>query len=50
MRIRHNRFGLGTITEVVCNPGQETINVSFDQEGPKKLMLKFAQFEITGQN
>ncbi|MBD5335917.1 MAG: UvrD-helicase domain-containing protein [Bacteroides sp.] len=50
MRIRHNRFGLGTITEVVNHPGQETINVTFDQEGAKKLMLKFAQFEIVVPN
>ncbi len=50
MRIRHNRFGMGTITEVTDNPGQETINVTFDQEGPKKLMLRFAKFEVLSLN
>ncbi len=50
MRIRHFRFGLGTITGIVPNPGQETITVNFDQEGQKKLMLKFAKFEISENN
>lgn len=50
MRIRHNRFGLGTISEIADNPSQEMIIVNFDQEGQKKLMLKFAQFEIISRN
>lgn len=50
MRIRHNRFGMGTITSISDVSGAEVITVRFDQEGDKKLMLKFARFEVVARN
>ncbi len=46
MRIRHNRFGEGEIVAVSSFSGEDTITVVFDQAGEKKLLLKFAKFDI----
>lgn len=45
-RIRHARFGEGTITKVDKSSGDTVIEVNFDNVGNKKLLLKFAKFEI----
>ena len=45
-RIRHDRFGLGTI-EVIEGVGDNCkLSVSFDNVGRKQLLLKFAKFTI----
>ena len=46
MRIEHARFGVGTITVVAANAPSPTITVKFKVVGEKKLLLKFARFEI----
>ena len=45
-RIRHGKFGEGTITDIDKTPRSERIEVNFDLEGPKKLLLEYAIFTI----
>ncbi len=45
-RIRHDRFGEGTILAVTTMNGSDSITVQFDQTGEKKLLLRFAKFDI----
>lgn len=45
-RIIHSRFGKGTIADLIVDSNEEMIIVDFDQEGRKKLMLRFAKFAI----
>ena len=46
MRIEHSRFGLGTITAIASNAPNPTITVEFKVVGEKKLLLRFARFNI----
>lgn len=46
MRIRHERFGEGTITEIDTQAVNARIVVAFDSLESKTLLLKFARFEI----
>lgn len=46
MVIEHSRFGRGTIIKVLCEALDEKIVVDFDATGEKKLLLKFARFNI----
>ena len=46
MRIRHERFGEGTITNVDITSDNVTITVDFTNVGEKKLLLRFAKFEV----
>lgn len=46
MRIEHGKFGNGTIIEVIESGGEQIIRVEFDNLGEKKLMLRFAKFDI----
>ncbi|MCH5318743.1 MAG: UvrD-helicase domain-containing protein [Paramuribaculum sp.] len=46
MRIEHNRFGMGTITEIDRSQPDVRIRVEFDNTDSKVLLLKFAQFKI----
>lgn len=46
MRIRHGMFGDGTITQIDQSSAMSIIHVKFDNEGDRKLLLKFAKFEI----
>ncbi len=43
-RIQHERFGLGTITELTGENENAKATVSFDSFDTKKLLLKFAKF------
>lgn len=45
-KIRHERFGLGVVTEIDVTAGEEKIVARFDNVGDKKLLLKFAKFAI----
>ena len=45
-RIRHDRFGLGTIEAIEGVGDNCKISVSFDNVGRKQLLLKFAKFQI----
>ena len=49
MRIEHSRFGVGTISAVASNVPSPTITVTFNVVGEKKLLLKFARFNILDQ-
>lgn len=46
MVIEHSRFGRGMITQVLKEAVDEKIVVDFDAAGEKKLLLKFARFNI----
>lgn len=46
MRIRHDRFGRGEITGISQMSGEDVITVDFGVVGLKKLLLRFAKFEI----
>ncbi|MCD7710327.1 MAG: UvrD-helicase domain-containing protein [Porphyromonadaceae bacterium] len=45
-RIRHDRFGEGTVTEITGEGDNLKIGVAFDHVGQKHLLLKFAKFTI----
>lgn len=45
-RIKHGRFGIGTVRSVAQMQGEDTITVDFGVVGIKKLLLKFAKFDI----
>ena len=45
-RIRHDRFGEGSIIKVDSLSGEDMITVDFGVVGVKKLLLKFAKFTI----
>lgn len=46
MRIHHSIFGDGTVSEVDTSMTDHRIVVEFDNTGSKRLMLKFAKFDI----
>lgn len=46
MKIRHNLFGVGMITALSSISGEDSISVNFESSGEKKLVLKFAKFDI----
>lgn len=46
MRIKHHTFGLGTVSDVYSENGNDVMKVRFDKVGEKKLLLKFAKLEI----
>ena len=46
MKIRHDRFGNGVITKISQLSGEDMITVDFGVVGIKKLLLKFAKFQI----
>lgn len=48
MNIEHQKFGKGTITQVGNLSGADYIVVDFGVVGTKKLLLKFAKFNIIG--
>lgn len=45
-RIRHERFGQGSVIKIDSLSGEEMITVDFGVVGIKKLLLKFAKFSI----
>ncbi|MCH5328348.1 MAG: UvrD-helicase domain-containing protein [Coprobacter sp.] len=45
-RIRHERFGMGTVAEISGEGDNCKIGVEFDEVGKKQLLLKFAKFTI----
>lgn len=49
VRIRHGIFGEGVINKIENVSGDEIIIVDFDGVGKKKLMLKYAKYEILQQ-
>lgn len=46
MRIAHQRFGEGVITDINTAVADHRISVDFDHSGSKVLLLKFAKFDI----
>ncbi|MCM1021350.1 MAG: UvrD-helicase domain-containing protein [Muribaculum sp.] len=49
MKIRHSRFGEGSITSIVKSAAGDAIVVEFNSVGEKKLLLKFARFAIVSE-
>lgn len=45
-RVQHQRFGIGTVTEMEGSGDNKKAKVSFDQVGSKTLVLKFAKMRI----
>ncbi|MHC1697691.1 MAG: DNA helicase PcrA [Geobacteraceae bacterium] len=45
MRVRHAKFGAGTIRKIEGSGDNEKVIVWFDSAGPKKLLLRFAGLE-----
>jgi len=45
MRVRHAKFGSGTIRKLEGRGDNEKVIVWFDSGGPKKLLLRFAGLE-----
>lgn len=48
-RIKHERFGLGTITGTEGKGNSAKIRVEFEEAGVKNLLIKFARFTIVQQ-
>lgn len=46
MKIEHQKFGIGSITNIGAISGEASITVDFKNVGIKKLLLKFAKFNI----
>jgi len=46
MRVRHQKFGKGTILSMEASGGGPKIVVNFDLHGRKRLVLPFAKLEI----
>jgi DNA helicase-2/ATP-dependent DNA helicase PcrA len=44
--IKHERFGIGKVTDVTGDPNSRKATVEFENSGIKQLLLKFARFEI----
>lgn len=45
-RVRHERFGTGTVSEITDQGGTQKARIVFDQAGEKNLLLRFARLEI----
>lgn len=46
MKIRHSRFGIGTIVDLEGNGENSKVTVEFENAGTKQLLVKFANFTI----
>ena len=46
MRVRHARFGLGTVESIEPLQGDAKLIVRFAQAGPKKLLARYAKLEL----
>lgn len=48
-RVRHAKFGDGTIVRAYSSNGNEKVDVEFDTQGMKAMIIKFAKFEVIGR-
>lgn len=46
--IKHERFGIGTVTALSGDADSRKATVEFENSGTKQLLLKFARFQIVG--
>ncbi|WP_199327776.1 ATP-dependent helicase [Dysgonomonas sp. HGC4] len=46
--IKHERFGIGTVSAIEGDAASRKATVEFENAGVKQLLLKFARFEIIG--
>jgi len=46
MRVRHSKYGIGTIIEVEGEGEERKLTVSFQDYGPKKLVERYANLQI----
>jgi len=45
MRVRHGRFGVGTVRKIEGAGHEQKVIVWFNSVGPKKLLVRFAGLE-----
>ncbi len=45
MRVRHGKFGVGTIRKIEGSGDDQKVIVWFNSVGPKKLLVRFAGLE-----
>ncbi len=45
MRVRHNKFGVGTVRKIEGRGDEQKVIVWFSSAGPKKLLVRFAGLE-----
>ena len=45
-KIKHSKFGIGTIESISSISGEPSITVTFKEMGVKRLLLRFAKFDI----
>ncbi|MBO7465485.1 MAG: hypothetical protein J6T56_06530 [Bacteroidales bacterium] len=46
MRLYHNKFGLGTLDEILETGSNGKVIITFDQFGQKTMLLQFAKLKI----
>jgi DNA helicase-2/ATP-dependent DNA helicase PcrA len=45
-RVRHSKFGVGTVIEVEGDGEDRRLTVSFQDYGPKKLLERYANLQL----
>ncbi|SHJ70109.1 ATP-dependent DNA helicase PcrA [Clostridium cavendishii DSM 21758] len=45
-KVKHNKFGVGTIVKITKEPNDVKLMIAFDNQGIKNLMLSFAPLEL----
>ena len=45
MRVRHGKFGIGTVRKIEGRGNEQKVIVWFNSVGPKKLLVRFAGLE-----
>ena len=45
-KVKHNKFGEGTIVSVADVNGDKKLTIAFDKQGIKNLMLSMAKLEL----
>jgi len=46
MRVRHSKYGVGTIIQVEGEGDDRKFTVSFEDYGPKKLVERYANLQL----
>jgi len=46
MRVRHSKYGVGTIIQVEGEGEDRKFTVSFQDHGPKKLLERYANLQL----
>ena len=46
MKVKHDKFGIGTVVSVVPAGKDKKLTIAFDRQGVKTLMLSFAKLKM----